>query len=337
MQLGIAIQETWSFFHEIYADLQAHHSTSLFKARQVKLPLLSQRINQLLYQQTWSDFLKNNQVVFFEWASEFLSYASQLPKTSGLVTRLHRYEMYHWADKINWSAVDKIILVSQAKKREFSSRFPEQAEKIVVIPEAISPQRFKPVSKKFEGDIGILCHLIPRKRVYELILAFADLDRQRAGFHLHIGGPEYPLHRDYYEAMQALVVRLGLDDKVTFYGNVDNPDEWYAKIDIFISNGYSEGLQVAPLEAMASQRLVLSHWWEGADEMLPVENLYLTNGELVERILQFSDASESKRRSYREFMRHIVCEKFNIDNTKIQIRNVIEQVGAARTSKTAPR
>jgi glycosyltransferase involved in cell wall biosynthesis len=95
-----------------------------------------------------------------------------------LVTRLHRYEMYQWADHIQWDRVDRVILVSRAKEREFAERFPDHAGKVVVIPEAISLQRFQPHSKPFGGDMGILCHLSPRKRVYELILAFSEISRR---------------------------------------------------------------------------------------------------------------------------------------------------------------
>ena len=55
-------------------------------------------------------------MVFFEWASVLLANATHLQKQSGIVTRLHRYEMYHSVEWVNWEAVDKIILVSQAKK-----------------------------------------------------------------------------------------------------------------------------------------------------------------------------------------------------------------------------
>ena len=77
-------------------------------------------------------------MVFFEWASGLLASASHMAKTCGIVTRLHRYEMYRWADRINWDAVDRLILVSQAKLREFSAAFPQHVHKAVVIPEAVS-------------------------------------------------------------------------------------------------------------------------------------------------------------------------------------------------------
>jgi glycosyltransferase involved in cell wall biosynthesis len=326
MRLGIAIEETWDFFHEIYADLAEHHDTTLFKRRFVATPVLRARINRHIFRRDMQAFMRANDVVFFEWASELLATASHLPKTCGIVTRLHRYEMYQWADQINWDAVDQIILVSQEKQREFTGRFPGQASKVAVIPEAVSVHRFQPRSKPFAGDIGILCHLKPRKRVYELILAFYELTLERAGLHLHIGGGTAPAFRDYASALKSLVHKLDLGSKVTFHGHVANPHEWYRQIDIFISNGYSEGLQVAPMEAMACGCYTLSHRWDGAEELLPEENLFFTNAQLNSLILKYYDAPEAEREQQQARMRALVREKFNVDKTKLQVRQLVEGV-----------
>ena len=120
MKIGIAIEETWSFLHEIYADLQAHHTVTLFEPRQTGLPVFNQRLNSHLFRRNLRAFLQHNDVIFFEWASRLLAEASHMPKTCGIVTRLHRYEMYQWVDKINWANVDVIILVSEAKRAEFT-------------------------------------------------------------------------------------------------------------------------------------------------------------------------------------------------------------------------
>ncbi len=324
MRLGIAIEETWDFLHEIYADLSAHHQTSLFKRREIHLPVLTGRVNARLFQGDMRKFMQANDAIFFEWASGLLATATRLPKTCGIVTRLHRYEMYQWADKINWDAVDTVILVSQAKYNEFATRFPDHIGKAVVIPEAVSPERFRFVPKKFSGDIGILCHLKPRKRVYELILAFYELSKRRNDLHLHIGGGEAAAFGEYAEALRALVEKLGLQEKITFYGHVSDPESWYPKIDIYISNGYSEGLQVSPMEAMATGCYALSHHWDGADELLPPENLFFSEAELIERIERYCDLSDAERDAEREKMRARVVEKFNVDKTKVQIRQLIE-------------
>jgi glycosyltransferase involved in cell wall biosynthesis len=338
MRIGIANLETWGFLHEIADDLAQHHQVSVFKPRVIQLPVFHMRVNRWLYRHDIAKFMAANDMVFFEWASELLATATRLPKTCGIVTRLHRYEMYEWVDRIYWDAVDKIILVSQTKKQEFRVRFPEQAEKIEVIYEAVDPDKFQFQPKTFGGDIGLLCHLTPRKRVYELILTFAELLRQRSDLHLHIGGGADPSYLDYAVALYDLVRNLKLQDKVTFYDNVKEPWKWYGKVDIFISNGYSEGLQVAPMEAMACGCYCLAHRWMGADELLPAAYLYYTDRELQEKILAYCALPSDAQQAERATMRAIVVEKFNVHQTKIEVRRVLEAVGdqTARPSGAHP-
>jgi glycosyltransferase involved in cell wall biosynthesis len=332
MKIGIAIEETWSFLHEIYDDLSDHHQTDLFKRRMTSLPAFNVRTNRYLLHRDLGQFMRRHDVVFFEWASELLAAASHLPKTCGIVTRLHRYELYQWADKINWAAVDTVILVSQAKRREFLGRFPGLESKVMVIPEAISLTRFPFRPQPWRGNIGTLCHLKPRKRVYELVLAFGELAQQRSDLHLHIGGSKAANFEEYYQALLNLVDKLDLHQRVTFYGAVSEPETWYPQVDIFVSNGYSEGLQVAPMEAMASGCYTLSHFWDGAEELLPRPQLYYGNCELQQRILEYAASSDEQRAQLQAAMRQIVVDHFDVDKTKAQIRQAIEAAGTAQRS-----
>ena len=338
MRIGIAIEETWDFLHEIADDLSANHQTSLFKRRTVNLPIFHTRVNRWLYHRDLHKFMKSCDVAFFEWSSHLLETATAvLPKECGIVTRLHRYEMYQWVDRINWDAVDKIILVSQSKKQEFLFRCPDQAAKIVVINEAVDPSKYQFKSKKFSGDIGILCHLTPRKRVYELILAFYDLIQQRSDLHLHIGGGPHVAYGDYHYALQDLVRSLNLQDKVTFYGRVKDAWNWYQNVDIFISNAYSEGLQVAPIEAMACGTYCLIHHWGGAEELLPDPYLYYTDRQLQQKILAYCDLTETEQEIQCQTMRSIVEDRLNIHKTKVQVRNVIESAASSGLSSSQSR
>jgi glycosyltransferase involved in cell wall biosynthesis len=327
MKVGVAIDESWAFFKEICAELEAYHEVSLFTPREVHAPFFKERIDRLVRKIDLTNFLNGNDVVFFEWASHLLAKASWFPKHSGIVTRLHRYEMYQWVDQINWEAVDKVILVSHAKKAEFQSLKPGLGEKLAVIPEAISIQRFPFSQRQFNGDIGIMCHMSPRKRVYELILAFSELSRSEPNLHLHIGGGPRPMYPDYYTNLQSLADRLGISNHVTFYGPIENAAAWYHAIDIFISNSYSEGLQVSPMEAMASGCYCLSHWWDGADELLPVSNLYFTDQELIEKLVEYIRLPDDEKQLRCGLLRRNVQERFNMDNIKVEIRKLVEATG----------
>ena len=324
MRIGIANEETWAFLSEIYDDLETNHQTSLYNRRTYHFPVFQERLNRYLFQRDLRTFLRSNDVVFFEWASGLLTDASILPKQCGIVTRLHRYEMYKWIDRINWNVVDKLIVVSEAKKREFTEYFPEQSHKVTVVYEAVDPEKFQYKGKKFNGDIGILCHLTPRKRVYELILSFSELIQYSNSLHLHIGGGPHHAYYDYYFALHDLVKGLNLQDKVTFYGSITEPSVWFQNIDIFISNSYSEGLQVSPLEAMASGCYCLSHRWAGADELLPEPYLYYTDRQMQEKIIQYCQISDTEKQQRRDAMRSIVCDKFNVLKTRTKIREIIE-------------
>ncbi len=332
MKLGIVNEETWAFFQEVYAELSEHHETRIFQPRSLRLPIFRERLGRILADRDLRAFLAANDVVFFEWASGRLAQATRLPKHTAIVARLHRYELYQWADEIRWEAVDRLILVSEAKRREFARRFPDQATKVAVIPEAISLAKYRLRPEGFEGNIGILCHLSPRKRVYELLLAFDELRRRRPRFHLHIGGGPHPRFPDYPGALQALVDGLGLRPHVTFHGNITRPEDWYPQIDVFISNSYSEGLQVAPMEAVASGCYALSHAWDGAEELLPAEDVFVGEGDLVAKILTYADLDEGSRKERRSRQMAMVRSRFDVDRTKVMVRQVVE--AAARSRET---
>ena len=328
MRLGIVNKETWGFFNEIYSDLQKHYDTTAFHRWTLGLPMASKRVPITTLRYALDRFMRQNDAVFFEWASDLLATASHLPKRCKIITRLHRYELYAWADKVNWDHVDGIILVSKAKQREFSERFPDHAAKTYVVSPSTSLDRFTPHSKPFTGDIGILCHLTARKRVYELILDFYELQQNQSSLKLHIAGGASPWELAYHEALHSIVKRLRLQDKVIFYGATSKPERWYQKIDIFVSNSYSEGLQVAPMEAMASGCYCLSHWWEGADELLPEENLFFTGNELNEKILSYCQLSSAAKERQRAMMRSIARDRFDINKTIREIRSIVHRTAS---------
>ena len=182
-----------------------------------------------------------------------------------------------------------------------------------MVNEGIDTRKFVPTTKPFSGELGTLCYLGPRKRVYELILAFAEMAPRHAGLRLNIGGSGNK-HGDYNDALSSLVRKLDLGDRIRFQGEVSEPWAWHPNMDIFISNSYSEGLQVAPMEAMACGRYTLSHAWDGAEELVPADQIFLTNTELVEKVLAYADLTEGERQRKQEQMRQIACEKFDMQN-----------------------
>ncbi len=85
-------------------------------------------------------------------------------------------------------------------------------------------------------------------------------------------------------------------------------------------------VQVALLEALASGCYCLSHCWMGAKEVLPVEHLYVTDDELIAKIMGYAELPDSDKRKRQLLMRQIASEKFNVARQKEKIREIIEDV-----------
>ncbi len=120
----MAIEETWSFFRDLFEDFQRHYEVTQFERKTFQLAIFNTRINRYRLNRDMDRFLARNDVVFFEWASGLLSAATQLSQKARIVTRLHRYEMYEWVERINWNRVDRVILVSEAMRRDSQHDFP---------------------------------------------------------------------------------------------------------------------------------------------------------------------------------------------------------------------
>lgn len=331
MKLGVINQETWLFLQDIYDYLASQYPTQIFKAATWPFPIMQPRMSHYLLRRSLKRFLHECDVVFFEWASGLVAEATSMKAPAAIVTRLHRYEMFQWTDKINWDAVNYVILDTQAMRTKLLSRTNLAPHRAVVIPPiGLTKERLRlsatPVqrTRPFRGHIGILCNLVPRKRVYELIFAFYALLKEVPELQLHIGGGARPNHRAYYEAIFDLIGQLGLEDKVTFHGRVEERWKWYQTIDIFVSFSYSEGMQVAPLEAAASGCYCISHGWAGADEIFPKEQLFLTEEEFVRQALRYCHATEEERQRMREPLLAFVTKNCNLRQVSTAIQEVIE-------------
>lgn len=328
LRLGLVVgrNETWTFVRDLYEDWQRHYRVDVFEERPTRSPFFRERLNRRGLERDLTRFLATHDVVFFEWATDLLVVASRLPRSTRIITRLHSYELFEYAPRVEWSHVDRIILVSEAMRRRFCALYPEAAPRTAVIHNGVDLDRFKPRGRKAERTIGMLCNLVPIKRVYEVILELHELRQAGQPFHLRIGGAPKPGadNQRYHSSILRLIERLELSDCVSIDGFIDKPEVFLGEIEVFVSNSFWEGQQVALLEAMASGCYCLSHDWEGADEALPPANRYRTGGELREKLVSFAQRSLIEREALQSDMRTIAEREFSFGDTKQRVKLLLE-------------
>lgn len=337
VKLGLLVGESgnWTFLREVATDLQRHYDVEIYRPRTYSVPLLQGRLSRWGFRAGLRAMLRRNDVCFFEWASELLMSGSQMPSRSAIVTRLHSFELLEWAPRIEWAAVDRVVLVSHSMQARFAALYPEHASRTVVVHNGCDLARFGTESRQaFAFQIGMLGHIAPIKRVYEVVLMFRALASHEARAHLHLAGAS--TDGRYAAAVQRLVQRLGLSGRVTLHGHVEDAPAWLRNIDILISNSYWEGQQVALIEGMAAGCFCVSHFWDGAEEVLPAQNLFTSEQELLDRILGYAYLTETDKQRRQREMRDRVEERFDIRRTCAGIRQAIEDARACGRAGQQP-
>jgi len=327
LRIGLVVDGGDQFILPIEAELRKRYRVTRFAPRFIRAPVVGTSVNKVLLHLQLQRFLRAHDVVFFEWAGSLLVKATHMPKLCPIVTRLHSVEVATAADRIDWSKVDATIVVSQHMKRRLLDVANVPPSPLHVINYGMDLRRFRPTPRAFQSRVGMVCRVVPLKRVYEAVLCLHELRRQGHPFTLHVAGhlgddraPRYPL------ALRSLVEKLELSDAVRFYGQVPDPSQFYADIDVFLSNSYWEGQQNALLEAMASGCYCLSHCWAGAEEVLPAENIFTTDADLRAKLLAYAALPEPEKQAAQAQMRAIAEERFDERRMVREILDLVESV-----------
>jgi glycosyltransferase involved in cell wall biosynthesis len=303
IKLGVLCFENWKFLEDIYNELSKKYEVRSFGGYHPKSKLISdhERIkgfieNRLVNKNKIKEIMKWSDITFFEWASFFLEIGTHLPKKSKIVTRMHRWELFKFIERIKWEKIDKMILVNQGMRKWFLERLDFDVENIEVIYNAINTDIYRPIGERNEPSyrLGMLGDVIPRKRVYEQIIAFKELldVMPETKFVLSIGGK---MEGEYAEFVRNLIKRLKLTKRVILEGYIDDIVQWYNNIDIIISNSMHESAHLTLYEGGACGCYAISHWWDGVEEFLPKKRLYFTNTEFCERVQGFYELSTTRR------------------------------------------
>lgn len=164
---------------------------------------------------------------------------------------------------ISWFARSQAQLLSNA----------EAADKLHIIHCGVDPSRY--VDRSLESPsaddagsefrLAFVARLDHVKGVGELLEAIAGLAGEMPGLRLDLAG-DGPGRKDY----EALTARLGIGDRVTFHGYVNQTRvaELLATADAYVLPSFAEGVPVGLMEAQASGLPVIATQVGGVSELV---------------------------------------------------------------------
>jgi len=161
----------------------------------------------------------------------------------------------------------RVIAVAEAVRQHWHGVLPQNSGKTVVIRNGIDVSRFRPTKtsrSRRPPVIGTAARLVPAKGIDDLLRALDLIAEDGLKPQLRIAG-DGPLRAE----IERRAKQLGLADRVTLLGRVQDMPAFYRSLDVFVLPSVThEGLPLALLEAMATGLPVLATRIGGAAELI---------------------------------------------------------------------
>ncbi|HEY9167861.1 MAG TPA: glycosyltransferase [Lutibacter sp.] len=219
-----------------------------------------------------------------------------------------------WRSKLS----SKIIYINKDMGTQFFSMMKEKA---VQIPLGVDTQYFQPVAKIYNSPEGItfrkddfvivsVANLVPVKGIEVLLQAVEKMNDSHIKI-LIVGDANNEYGLELQKQFQA--------DNNYFLGKKSDVRPYLAMADVFVipTKEIGEGMPIAPLEAMASQRIVLGSKVAGIKDILAAFEhcLFEPNDvdDMIEKILYIMNKPISERNILAKTMRAYVEKEFDIE------------------------
>ena len=179
--------------------------------------------------------------------------------------------------KLALRRTDRVIAVSQAVADGLRAQRIFSRDKIVLIHNGIDVDRFargredrftnnKDAAQKLR--VGMIGHLAPIKGQEDFIRAAAMVCRQRRDVEFVIAGEDKSHRGEHRRTIERLIAELGLDQRLSLIGWVDDVANVLPDFDLFVSPSRSEPFGLSIVEAMAAGVPVIATASEGACEVI---------------------------------------------------------------------
>lgn len=164
----------------------------------------------------------------------------------------------------------RFIAISNSVKEDMI-RYGAAPKKVRTVYNAIALDKFTPCPKAAGRPvvIGNVARIMPEVKGQDILLdALGILARTCPEFSCLFAGGADEAHQAAFAALKEQAARLGLADRVTFLGNVEDVPGFLKQLDIFVLPSRSEGFGISLVEAMAMGIPCIASRLEGPEEVL---------------------------------------------------------------------
>jgi len=266
-----------SFGKDIIAHLGCCHNIRMFKGNSIE------EIERLMQ---WAD------LAWFEWCDHLLIEATKLPKSCMILCRLHSYEAFTvMPDQVDWSKVDKLILVNQSVERILTALHPKAKVDRVIIPNGVDTGKFAiPQDKIYGKNICSAGYINYKKDPLLMLQCFKAIhDRDPECKFFVAGSCQDPRFMFYFDHM---IPQLGI--QVQFDGWVEDMPSYFEDKDFVISTSVFESFHYSIAEGMASGLVPLVHNWPGSENVYPHRYRFNTIEECANLVQSFINEDRAK-------------------------------------------
>ncbi|MDT8328723.1 MAG: glycosyltransferase [Roseovarius sp.] len=238
--------------------------------------------------------------IICEWGlGNLVWYSHNVRPEQRLIVRIHAQELFtQHLDDVNWSAVHKVVFVSEQYRRMGIENFSIPPEKCVLVPNSVNTNWYRPSTRepgKHIGLMGIVPWLKRPDRAFDIVQRVL---RKDPDFTFSIKGkmPEdYPWMKNrpeesaqYFDLFRRVVHDPLLKNAVSFDGFGHDVPIWASGLDFILSTSDRESfhLAVAECAAVGVHPVILP--WEGAREVYPEKWVVEDEAAAAERILDIS-------------------------------------------------
>ena len=210
------------------------------------------------------------------------AFAARRNKNGRLILTRHVLFPMNRLQTLVLANVARVIAVSAAVARTLIERRMFESRKIVVVRNGIDVEHFAQARASLDRQefcrrmkipadrflIGTVGEIVKLKGHEDFVQAASLIAARIPEAHFIIAGRDHsPLHKNE-KSLEELINEVSLSNRIQRFGWLNNLDELYGALDVFVSASHSESFGLAIAEAMASGTPAVATATDGAQEII---------------------------------------------------------------------